>query len=104
MATYKKKRPIRKPSHPGEVLKSLWLDELGYTQAEFAQMLVDQTGDRIKLSTMKTKLSEMIKGKRAMTAEFAVLVSQVLDTSPKMWMSMQTNLDIWVAEESSDVA
>lgn len=104
MATFKKKRPNRKPSHPGEVLKSLWLDELGYTQAEFAQMLVDKTGDRIKLSTMKTKLSEVIKGKRAMTAEFAVLISKVLDTSPKMWMNLQTNVDIWVAEENSDVA
>lgn len=103
MATYKKQRPKRKPSHPGEILQSLWLDELEYTQAHFAQMLVDASVKDIKLSTMKTKLSEVIKGRRAMTAEFAVLISKVLDTSPKMWMNLQTNVDIWIAEEE-DVA
>lgn len=99
MSKLKKKRPNRRPSHPGEILKNLWLDELGYTQVSFAKMLSKATGSTVQESTMRTKLSEIIKGKRAMSADFAVLISSVLNTTPKMWMNLQINLDIWKAEE-----
>ncbi len=99
MAIYKKKRPIRKPSHPGEILKSLWLDELGHSQSTFADLLVDASKGAVKKSTMQTKLNEVISGKRAMSADFAVLISKVLKTEPKMWMNLQVQLDIWEAEE-----
>lgn len=91
----------RRPSHPGEILKNLWLDELGISQTEFAERLSSATGGRIKVSTMQTKLSEIIHGKRAMSAEFAVLLARVLDTSPRMWMNLQMNLDIWEAEQKA---
>lgn len=101
MAIYKKERPSRKPSHPGAILKELWLDELGYSQSEFAEKLVATSKNQVKKTTMQTKLSEVISGKRAMSAEFAVLISQVLKTSPKMWMSLQVALDIWEAEKKA---
>ncbi len=97
----RKQRSSRKPSHPGEILKELWLDELGYSQSAFAAQLVAATGDQIKKTTMQTKLNEVISGKRAMSAEFAVLTSKVLKTNPKMWMNLQVQLDIWVAEENA---
>ena len=99
MAIYPKKRPTRRPSHPGEILKELWLDELGYSQSEFAEKLVKASGGSVKKSTMQTKLNEVISGKRAISAEFAVLISKVLGTNPKMWMGLQVALDIWEAEE-----
>jgi antitoxin HigA-1 len=99
MVQYRKKRPARKPSHPGEILKSLWLDELGYSQSHFADLLVAASGRLSKKSTMQTKLNEVISGKRSMSAEFAVLISKVLKSSPKMWMNLQVQLDIWEAEE-----
>ncbi len=101
MATYKKGRPSRKPSHPGEILKELWLDELDYTQSEFVEMLVKASLNKVKKSTMQTKLSEVISGKRNMSAEFAVLISKVLKTNPKMWMNLQIALDIWEAEKKA---
>jgi addiction module HigA family antidote len=98
MEKYPKRRPTRRPSHPGEILKSLWLDELGYSQAYFAELLVEASGGLSKKSTLQTKLNEVISGKRAMSAEFAVLISKVLKSSPKMWMNLQVQLDIWEAE------
>ncbi len=50
MAKFLKKRPIRKPSHPGEILKTLWLDELGYSQSQFAELLVIATKNTVKKS------------------------------------------------------
>jgi addiction module HigA family antidote len=104
MARYVKKRPLRRPEHPGAILKRLWLDELGYTQSSFADELVAHTCFKIKKNTMQTKLSELINGKRAMSADFAVLISHILKTSPKMWMGLQSNLDIWEAEHREKVA
>lgn len=101
MEKYKRQKIQRKPSHPGEILKNLWLDELGHTQSSFAEILSKATKGKIKVSTMQTKLSEVINGKRAMSAEFAVLLGRVLNTSPKMWMDLQINLDIWEAEKSA---
>ena len=101
MAKYKRVRRKREPSHPGEILENIWLEELGYSQSKFAELLVKTSGDRLKLSSMKTKLSEVIKGKRAMSADFAVLISKVLKTSPKLWMSLQVQLDIWRAEQEA---
>jgi len=99
MAQYTKKRTERRPSHPGEILKELWLDELGLSQAAFAEKLVVASKDSVKKSTMQTKLNEVISGKRAMSADFAVLISQVLGTDPRMWMNIQVQLEIWDAQE-----
>jgi len=104
MPRYAKKRPERQPEHPGAILQRVWLDELGYSQSHFADLLVEKSPGKIKVSTMKTKLSELINGKRSMSADFAVLISLVLKTKPRMWMNLQTNLDIWEAERKIDAA
>ncbi|MFK8137069.1 MAG: HigA family addiction module antitoxin [Bdellovibrionales bacterium] len=101
MGNYPKKNKERKPSHPGRVLKELWLDDLGYSQTYFAELLSEATEARVQKSTMQTKLSEIISGKRAMSADFAVLISKVLGTKPKMWMTLQIQLDIWLAERKA---
>ena len=101
MEKLKRKKVERRPSHPGEILKNIWLDELNYTQSGFAALLSEATGGKVKVTTMQTKLSEIINGKRAMSADFAVLLGRVLNTSPRMWMNLQINLDIWEAERSA---
>lgn len=101
MKTLKRQKVERKPSHPGEILKNIWLDELGLSQQAFAQKLSKATKGKVKISTMQTKVSEIINGKRAMSADFAVLLSHVLNTTPKMWMNIQVNLDIWEAEQNA---
>ena len=99
MKKYPKKRSARRPSHPGKILKNLCLDELAYSQSHFANLLVSASNGQSKKSTVQTKLNEVIGGKRSMSAEFAVLISKVLKSSPKMWMNLQVQLDIWEAEE-----
>jgi antitoxin HigA-1 len=101
MTKFLKKRPSRSPSHPGEILKGLWLDELGCSQSHFAELLARATNGQSKKSTIQTKLNEVISGKRTMSAEIAVLISKVLKTNPKMWMNLQVQLDIWHAEEAA---
>jgi antitoxin HigA-1 len=104
MKTIKRKKINRRPSAPGEILKDIFLDANGITQSKFAEDLSDLTKNKVKASTMKTKLSEVIKEKRSMSADFAVLISRLLDTNPKMWMNLQTSLDLWIAEKDFDQA
>jgi addiction module HigA family antidote len=104
MKTIKRRKINRKPSSPGEILKDIFLDGNNITQARFAQELSDLTSNNVKVSTMKTKLSEVIKEKRSMSAGFAVLISKVLGTNPKMWMNLQSSLDLWIAEKEFDEA
>jgi len=104
MKTIKRKKINRRPSSPGEILKDIFLDGNGTTQASFAEDLSKLTKNKIKVSTMKTKLSEVIKEKRSMSAEFAILISKLLGTNPKMWMNLQTSLDLWIAEKEFEEA
>jgi addiction module HigA family antidote len=60
---------------------------------------VKASGGAVKKTTMQTKLNEVISGKRSMSADFAVLISKVLKTDPRMWMNLQVQLDIWEAQE-----
>jgi len=72
MISFKRGEIKRRPTPPGEILQRIYLDENGYTQAEFATLLAKATKNKVKESTMKTRLNSVISGKRAMTAEFAI--------------------------------
>jgi antitoxin HigA-1 len=76
-----------KPPHPGEVLKEIYLDEMQMTQVELAK----------KIGCHVQKINEIINGRRGVTAEFAVDLALVLETSPEMWVNLQGKYDLWVA-------
>ncbi len=68
-----------KAIHPGEIL----MDELEareISQKEFA----------IKLGVQPTQLNEIIKGKRGITAEHAVLIGKGLNMEPIVWQNLQS--------------
>ncbi len=105
MASYPKRRPKVSPPHPGEILLDLYLKELNISQTECARMLAQGINrKRVSVSTMQTKLSEVINKKRAISPEFAVLISKVLKTDPKMWLNLQATYDIWHVEEDFALA
>jgi addiction module HigA family antidote len=99
-----KRKPLeRRPSTPGEVLKELFIGE-NLTQGELSQKLFEASREDIKLSTMKTKLSELVNDKRKISAEFSYLLSQVLETNPRMWLNLQTNVDLYDVRKKYDEA
>ena len=74
----------KNPFHPGEILLEEFLIPADITQVEFAR----------KLGWTPAKLSEIIKGKRGITAESAIALSKILKTSPKLWMNLQATYDL----------
>jgi addiction module HigA family antidote len=79
----------RKPTHPGEVILEDFLKPGGMTQVLLAQ----------KMGVPIQRLNTLIKGKRDVSAETAVLLSRALNTSPEFWMNLQTQLDLYLAEQ-----
>lgn len=73
--------------HPGEFLYEI-LDELGLTQAAFAQA--------IGVSPMR--VSHLLKGQRPVTAELALRLGRALNQTPQYWLNLQTAYDLKMAE------
>ena len=74
----------KNPFHPGEILLEEFLEPKGATQAAFAE----------KIGWTKTRLNELIKGKRGITAAAALDLADALGTSPKLWMNLQATYDL----------
>ena len=80
----------KNPFHPGEILLEEFLEPMGMTQVALAE----------KLKWTKAKLNELIKGKRGITANTALDLSDALGTSPKLWMNLQATWDLSQAMKS----
>lgn len=87
-------RQPKNPFHPGEILLEEFLEPLGMSQAAFAE----------KIGWTKTRVNELIRGKRGVTAEAALDLAEVLGTSPKLWMSLQATYDLDRAKKARDAA
>ena len=70
--------------HPGEVLQEEFLHPLNIT----AYKLSKDTG------IPQTRVSEIIKGNRRITADTALRLSQYFGNTPKFWLGLQNDFDI----------
>jgi len=57
-----------------------------------------------KLGWTRTRLNELIRGKRGITADAALDPAEVLGTSAKLWMNLQATWDLHVAAERRKAA
>lgn len=80
----------RRAIHPGEFLADE-LSELGISAAELARVL----------NVPANRVSQILAGKRAMTADTALRLSQWLGTSPSLWMNLQSLYELRLAEQQS---
>ena len=78
---------MHNPAHPGEVLRE-WLPE---------EMTVTQAAKELQISHVT--LSKLLNGKAGVTATMALRLSAWLGTTPDVWLSMQTQWDLWQAEQ-----
>jgi addiction module HigA family antidote len=80
---------MRKPTHPGEILREDVMKPLGLTVTEAAN----------RLGVTRKTLSALLNCRAAMSPEMAVRVSKATKTSPESWLYMQAKLDLWIAEQ-----
>jgi addiction module HigA family antidote len=75
------------PSHPGEILKGLYLEPLGLTQEEAAK----------NLGVTRKTLSLLLSGRQGINAEMALRLSKAFQTTTHLWMNLQNSYDLWYA-------
>lgn len=81
---------IHNPPHPGTIVKKSLIDGSGLSITEAANVL----------GIGRVSLSRLINGHTGITPEMAVRLSIALNTSSKMWLSMQDSYDLWHIEKT----
>lgn len=76
--------------HPGEVLLEEFLIPMGISQYKLAK----------DLKIPQTRVSEIVKRKRRITADTALRLSKYFGTSAKFWLGLQDDFDI---EETANI-
>lgn len=83
---------MHNPTHPGEVLKQLYLELLGLSVTEAAGAL----------GVSRKTLSALINGRYGVSPNMAIRLSKAFGTSPRLWLNMQQNYDLWAARQKID--
>ena len=84
----------RAPTHPGEMLLKEFLEPMGISQVKLA------AGLGIPVQRVNT----LIRGKRGVSAETAILLARYFKMSPEFWMNLQTAYDLYQARRELAVA
>src|SRR3990170_4427960 len=79
----------RRPTPPGEMLLEEYLRPAGITQVALAE----------KMAVPIQRVNGIIAGRRAVTAETAILLSRALGTTPELWLNLQVAIDLWDAQQ-----
>ena len=78
----------RRPTPPGEMLLEEFLRPAGITQVELAA----------RMGVPIQRVNAVIAGRRAVTAETAILLARALGTTPTLWLNLQIAVELWDAE------
>ena len=70
--------------HPGEVLNEEFLKPLGVSAYRLSK----------DLNIPQTRISEIIKGNRRITADTSLRLSKYFGNSPKFWLGLQNDFDL----------
>ena len=84
----------RAPTHPGEMLLKEFLEPMGISQVKLAE----------DLGIPVQRVNTIIRGKRGVSAETAILLARYFKMSPEFWMNLQTAYDLYQAQKELAVA
>ncbi len=84
-----RKTRIMPPVHPGETLREDFLKPLGLTPNRLA----------IELRVPVTRVNDIARGRRAITADTALRLAQYFGTTPQFWMNLQANYELELARD-----
>ena len=76
------------PSHPGEILKEMFIVERELTITQVAK----------GLNMARANLSAVINGHMGVSPELAVKLSEAFGNSAQFWINLQNNYELWHAE------
>ena len=78
------------PVHPGETLREDFLKPPGLSANRLA----------IELQAPVTRVNDVVRGRRAITADTALRLARYFGTTPQFWMNLQANYDLERAQDA----
>ena len=76
------------PIHPGKMIKADWLADYGLTQYALAKAL----------HIPHSRVTEIIRGRRGITADTALRLSRFYGNTAQFWLNLQASYDLQVAD------
>ncbi len=76
------------PIHPGEILLEEFLNPMGISQYRLAK----------DISVPQRRISEIVQGKRAITADTALRLGRFFGMEAQFWLNLQARYDLLRAE------
>ena len=76
------------PIHPGEVLLEDFMKPLGISQYRLAK----------DIGVPALRISQIVRGKRAITVDTAMRLARYFGTSPDVWLRLQARYDLEKAQ------
>jgi antitoxin HigA-1 len=84
------RRPLKRaPTHPGELMREILEEHLKLPIAEAAR----------RLGISRPSLYAVLNGASAVTPEMALRFSRLVGGTPDLYVQMQANRDLWLAEQ-----
>ena len=74
--------------HPGEILLEDFLKPMGITARQLSA----------DIDVSPSRVSEIVHGKRAITAETALRLGMFFKMEPRFWLNLQTEYDMRIAQ------
>jgi addiction module HigA family antidote len=76
--------------HPGETIREDFLRPLKMSINKLA----------LDLRVPATRMSEIVHGRRGITADTALRLARYFNTTPKFWLNLQASYDLAIASEA----
>ena len=83
-----RRKITRKLTHPGEMIKEIYLKPLKLTVTSLAK----------SLGVSRKTLSAIVNEQAGVTPDMALRLSRAFSTTPELWLNMQQGYDLWIAE------
>jgi antitoxin HigA-1 len=80
-----------RPTHPGEFIREDILEEFGFTQGELAE----------RLGVSRRTISQLVNERRGISADMALRLGKLTNTTPQLWLNLQMAVDLWDAAHAS---
>lgn len=80
---------LRRPTHPGEMLREDFMPDYGLTVASLAEAA----------GVSRQSVNELLRGRRAVSPEMALRLSRLFGNSPEFWLNAQRAVDLWDASQ-----
>lgn len=77
------------PIHPGEILLTEFLEPMGISQYRLAK----------DLDVPQTRIADIVKGRRSITADTALRLAKYFGMSDSFWINLQAHYDIEVERD-----